>query len=55
MGVPWLAPSPRLWRRWRPVPDAVLDVELVVPDNVGLSDFEELRRRSLMKRLKIIQ
>lgn len=37
------------------VPDAVLDVELVVPDNVGLSDFEELRRRSLMKRLKIIQ
>ena len=37
------------------VPDAVLDAELVVPDNVGRSDFEELRRRSLLKRLPIIQ
>jgi len=35
--------------------DAVLDGELVVPDAEGRSDFEELRRRSLLQRPRSIQ
>jgi bifunctional non-homologous end joining protein LigD len=34
----------------RSLPDAVFDGELVVPDHEGLSDFEALRRRSLLTR-----
>ena len=37
------------------VPDVVLDAELVVADSAGRSDFEELRRRSLMRRLPTIE
>jgi bifunctional non-homologous end joining protein LigD len=37
------------------LPDVVLDAELVVPDARGRSDFGELQRRSLMRRLPIIE
>ena len=33
------------------LPDAVLDAELIVPDSAGRSDFGELQRRSLMRKL----
>jgi len=36
------------------LPDAVLDGELVVPTAEGRSDFEELRRRNLMQRPRMI-
>jgi ATP-dependent DNA ligase len=38
----------------RELPDAVLDGELVVPDVRGRSDFEELRRRNLLQRPRMI-
>jgi bifunctional non-homologous end joining protein LigD len=36
------------------LPDAVLDGELVVPTAEGRSDFEELRRRNLLQRPRMI-
>jgi len=36
------------------LPDAVLDGELVVPNADGRSDFEELRRRNLLQRPRMI-
>jgi bifunctional non-homologous end joining protein LigD len=36
------------------LPDAVLDAELVVPTADGRSDFEELRRRNLLQRSRMI-
>ena len=36
------------------LPDAVLDGELVVPTGEGRSDFEELRRRNLLQRPRVI-
>jgi len=36
------------------LPDAVLDGELVVPTADGRSDFEELRRRNLLQRPRLI-
>jgi len=36
------------------LPDAVLDGELVVPTADGPSDFEELRRRNLLQRPRLI-
>jgi bifunctional non-homologous end joining protein LigD len=35
-------------------PDVVLDAELVVADEQGRSDFEELRRRALLQRARLI-
>ena len=36
------------------MPDAVLDAELIIPDSAGRSDYGELQRRSLMRRLTTI-
>jgi bifunctional non-homologous end joining protein LigD len=36
------------------LPDAVLDGELVVPTADGRSDFEELRRRNLLQRPRMV-
>jgi bifunctional non-homologous end joining protein LigD len=36
------------------LPDGVFDAELVVPDKAGRSDFGELQRRNLMRRLTTI-
>jgi ATP-dependent DNA ligase len=36
------------------LPHAVLDAELIVPDANGKSDFEELRRRNLLQRPRMI-
>jgi bifunctional non-homologous end joining protein LigD len=36
------------------LPDAVVDGELVVPSGEGRSDFEELRRRNLLQRPRMI-
>ena len=36
------------------LPDAVLDAELVVPTQDGRSEFEELRRRNLLQRPRMI-
>ena len=35
--------------------DIVLDAELIVPDTDGRSDFEELRRRALLQRPRLIE
>jgi len=60
-------PAPELRSRWgrsmaeafpdvmdalRTLPDATLDGELIVPDREGRSEFESLRRRSLMRRAR---
>lgn len=38
----------------RTLPSAVLDAELIVPDSAGRSDFGEVQRRSLMRKLVTI-
>jgi hypothetical protein len=51
-----MAPAfPEIVRALESLPaDAVLDAELVVPDTAGRADWEELRRRSLMRRPSVM-
>jgi ATP-dependent DNA ligase len=46
---------PEIIAAFSSLPDVVLDAELVVPDTAGRSDFGELQRRSLMRRLPTIE
>jgi len=48
------AQSPETAAALARLPDAVLDGELVVPTAKGRSDFEELRRRNLLQRPRMI-
>ena len=49
-----LEPFPEIGAALEWLPDAVLDDELVVPTTNGRSDFEELRRRNLLQRPRMI-
>jgi bifunctional non-homologous end joining protein LigD len=52
--VRWSA-FPEIFDAIATLPEVVLDGELVVPDSAGGSDFGELQRRSLMRRISVIE
>ena len=50
----WTKAFPEIVRAIATLPNGVFDAELIVPDSAGRSDFGELQRRSLMRRLPTI-
>ena len=49
-----LEPFPEIADALRALPDAIMDGELVVPDRAVVLNFEELRRRNLLQRPRMI-